>query len=68
MKRILTTIVEVYYLIKFKNTLIDAISETEIRILNDAISIGVVRQYNVELLNKYQYKCKSINNTLLFTW
>ena len=47
---------EVFCLMRHRNTILTAISDTEIRILNDAISSGVVKPYNVELLKKYQEK------------
>ena len=57
---------EVFCLMRHRNTLITAISDTEIRILNDAISSGVVKPYNVELLKKYQEKYHLVDDALIF--
>jgi len=51
---------------KYRNSLMTAISDTEVRILNDAISNGIVRPYNIELLKKYQEKYRVIDDALIF--
>jgi hypothetical protein len=66
MGKIGRVIVEVFCLMKYRNTLITAISDTEVRILNDAISNGIVRPYNIELLKKYQEKYRVIDGALIF--
>lgn len=53
-------------LIKLRSKLVTAISDTEIRILNDAISSGVVRPYNIDLLKKYQEKYHLVDDALIF--
>jgi len=64
--RIGRIIVEVFCLMKYRNSLMTAISDTEVRILNDAISNGIVRPYNIELLKKYQEKYRVIDDALIF--
>lgn len=64
--RIGRVIAEVLCLMKYRNTLITAIYDTEVRILNDAISNGIVRPYNIELLKKYQEKYRVIDDVLIF--
>lgn len=59
-------IVEVFCLMRYRNTLLTAISDTEIRILNDALSEGIVKPYNIELLKKYQEKYHIIDDALIF--
>jgi len=51
---------------RYRNTLLTAISDTEIRILNDALSEGIVKPYNIELLKKYQEKYHIIDDALIF--
>lgn len=51
---------------KLRNKLVTAISDTEIRILNDAISSGVVKPYNIDLLKKYQEKYHLVDDALIF--
>jgi hypothetical protein len=51
---------------RHRNTILTAISDTEIRILNDAISSGVLKPYNVELLKKYQEKYHLVDDALIF--
>jgi hypothetical protein len=51
---------------RYRNTLLNAIADTEARILNDAISDGVVEHYNIELLKKYQEKYHIIDDALIF--
>ena len=53
-------------LMKLRSKLVTAISDTEIRILNDAISSGVVRPYNIDLLKKYQEKYHLVDDALIF--
>ena len=57
---------EVFCLMRHRNTILTAISDTEIRILNDAISLGVLKPYNVELLKKYQEKYHLVDDALIF--
>jgi len=58
--------VEVFALMRYRNTLLNAIADTEARILNDAISDGIVEHYNIELLKKYQEKYHIIDDALIF--
>jgi hypothetical protein len=51
---------------KHRNNILVAIKDTEIRILNDALSDGIVKPYNIELLKKYQEKYHLIDDTLIF--
>jgi len=57
---------EVLCLMRHRKTILTAISDTEIRILNDAISSGVLKPYNAELLKKYQEKYHLIDDALIF--
>jgi len=66
MEKIKRVITEVFKLMKHRNNILVAINDTEIRILNDALSDGVVRPYNIELLKKYQEKYHLIDDTLIF--
>tara|TARA_R100000900_G_scaffold32758_1_gene26398 strand:- start:330 stop:533 length:204 start_codon:yes stop_codon:yes gene_type:complete len=66
MEKIKRIITEVFKLMKYRNNILVAIKDTEIRILNDALSDGVVRPYNIELLKKYQHKYRLIDDTLIF--
>tara|TARA_R110002020_G_scaffold311240_1_gene526890 strand:+ start:978 stop:1181 length:204 start_codon:yes stop_codon:yes gene_type:complete len=66
MEKIKRVITEVFKLMKYRNNILVAIKDTEIRILNDALSDGVVRPYNIELLKKYQHKYRLIDDTLIF--
>ncbi len=66
MEKIKRVITEVFKLMKYRNNILVAIKDTEIRILNDALSDGIVRPYNVELLKKYQEKYHLIDDTLIF--
>mgnify|MGYP001243990288 CR=1 FL=1 len=66
MEKIKRVITEVFKLMKHRNNILVAINDTEIRILNDALSDGVVRPYNIELLKKYQEKYHLIDDALIF--
>jgi len=66
MEKIKRVITEVFKLMKHRNNILVAIKDTEIRILNDALSDGVVKPYNIELLKKYQEKYHLIDDTLIF--
>lgn len=66
MEKIKRVITEVFKLMKHRNNILVAINDTEIRILNDALSDGIVRPYNVELLKKYQERYHLIDDTLIF--
>jgi len=66
MEKIKRVITEVFKLMKYRNNILVAIKDTEIRILNDALSDGIVRPYNIELLKKYQEKYHLIDDTLIF--
>jgi len=66
MEKIKRVITEVFKLMKHRNNILVAIKDTEIRILNDALSDGIVRPYNIELLKKYQEKYHLIDDTLIF--
>ncbi len=66
MEKIKRVITEVFKLMKHRNNILVAINDTEIRILNDALSDGIVRPYNIELLKKYQEKYHLIDDTLIF--
>jgi len=66
MEKIKRLITEVFKLMKHRNNILVAINDTEIRILNDALSDGIVRPYNIELLKKYQEKYHLIDDTLIF--
>lgn len=59
-------VVGVFVLMRYRKTLLNAIADTEARILNDAISDGIVEHYNIELLKKYQEKCHIIDDALIF--
>ena len=66
MEKIKRVITEVFKLMKHRNNILVSIRDTEIRILNDALSDGIVRPYNVELLKKYQERYHLIDDTLIF--
>ena len=66
MEKIKRVITEVFKLMKHRNNILVAINDTEIRILNDALSDGIVRPYNIELLKKYQEKYHLIDDALIF--
>ncbi len=66
MEKIKRVITEVFKLMKYRNNILVAIKDTEIRILNDALSDGIVRPYNVELLKKYQERYHLVDDTLIF--
>ncbi len=66
MEKIKRVITEVFKLMKHRNNILVAINDTEIRILNDALSDGIVKPYNIELLKKYQEKYHLIDDTLIF--
>ncbi len=66
MEKIKRVITEVFKLMKHRNNILVAINDTEIRILNDALSDGIVRPYNVELLKKYQERYHLVDDTLIF--
>jgi len=66
MEKIKRVITEVFKLMKHRNNILVSIRDTEIRILNDALSDGIVRPYNVELLKKYQERYYLIDDTLIF--
>tara|TARA_B100000902_G_scaffold127814_1_gene127231 strand:- start:953 stop:1156 length:204 start_codon:yes stop_codon:yes gene_type:complete len=66
MEKIKRVITEVFKLMKYRNNILVAIKDTEIRILNDALSDGIVKPYNIELLKKYQEKYHLIDDTLIF--
>jgi hypothetical protein len=66
MEKIKRVITEVFKLMKHRNNILVAINDTEIRILNDALSDGIVRPYNIELLKKYQERYHLVDDTLIF--
>ena len=66
MEKIKRVITEVFKLMRYRNNVLVAIKDTEIRILNDALSDGVVRPYNIELLKKYQERYHLVDDTLIF--
>jgi len=66
MEKIKRVITEVFKLMKHRNNILVAINDTEIRILNDALSDGIVKPYNIELLKKYQEKYHLIDDALIF--
>tara|TARA_X000001382_G_C3155293_1_gene174337 strand:+ start:556 stop:759 length:204 start_codon:yes stop_codon:yes gene_type:complete len=66
MEKIKRVITEVFKLMKYRNNILVAIRDTEIRILNDALSDGIVRPYNIELLKKYQQRYHLVDDTLIF--
>jgi hypothetical protein len=66
MEKIKRVITEIFKLMKHRNNILVAINDTEIRILNDALSDGIVKPYNIELLKKYQEKYHLIDDTLIF--
>lgn len=66
MEKIKRVITEVFKLMKYRNNVLVAIRDTEIRILNDALSDGIVRPYNIELLKKYQQRYHLVDDTLIF--
>lgn len=66
MEKIKRVITEVFKLMKHRNNILVAINDTEIRILNDALSDGIVKPYNVELLKKYQERYHLVDDTLIF--
>jgi cell division septal protein FtsQ len=66
MEKIKRVITEVFKLMKYRNNVLVAIKDTEIRILNDALSDGIVRPYNIELLKKYQQRYHLVDDTLIF--
>ena len=66
MEKIKRVITEVFKLMKYRNNILVAIKDTEIRILNDALSDGIVKPYNVELLKKYQERYHLVDDTLIF--
>ena len=66
MEKIKRVITEVFKLMKHRNNILVAIRDTEIRILNDALSDGIVKPYNVELLKKYQERYHLVDDTLIF--
>ena len=66
MEKIKRVITEVFKLMEHRNNILVAIKDTEIRILNDALSDGIVKPYNIELLKKYQHKYHLIDDTLIF--
>ena len=66
MEKIKRVIKEVFKLMKHRNNILVAINDTEIRILNDALSDGIVRPYNIELLKKYQERYHLVDDTLIF--
>ena len=66
MEKIKRVITEVFKLMKYGNNILVAIRDTEIRILNDALSDGIVRPHNVELLKKYQQRYHLVDDTLIF--
>jgi hypothetical protein len=66
MEKIKRVITEVFKLMEHRNNILVAIKDTEIRILNDALSDGIVKPYNIELLKKYQEKYHLIDDTLIF--
>ena len=66
MEKIKRVITEVFKLMKHRNNILVSIRDTEIRILNDALSDGIVKPYNVELLKKYQERYHLIDDTLIF--
>lgn len=66
MEKIKRVITEVFKLMKYRNNILVAIKDTEIRILNDALSDGVVKPYNIELLKKYQERYHLVDDTLIF--
>jgi hypothetical protein len=66
MEKIKRVITEVFKLMKHRNNILVSIRDTEIRILNDALSDGIVKPYNVELLKKYQERYHLVDDTLIF--
>ena len=66
MEKIKRVITEVFKLMKYRNNVLVAIKDTEIRILNDALSDGIVTPYNIELLKKYQQRYHLVDDTLIF--
>ena len=66
MEKIKRVITEVFKLMEHRNNILVAIKDTEIRILNDALSDGIVKPYNVELLKKYQERYHLVDDTLIF--
>ncbi len=66
MEKIKRVITEVFKLMRYRNNVLVAIKDTEIRILNDALSDGVVKPYNIELLKKYQERYHLVDDTLIF--
>ena len=66
MEKIKRVTTEVFKLMKHRSNILVAIKDTEIRILNDALSDGIVRPYNIELLKKYQKKYYLIDDVLIF--
>jgi hypothetical protein len=66
MIRLKRLVEDILCLMKLRSKLVRAISDTEVRILNDAISSGVVKPYNVELLKKYQEKYHLVDDALIF--
>jgi len=66
MEKIKRVITEVFKLMKHRNNILVAINDTEIRILNDALSDGIVKPYNIELLKKYQERYHLIDDALIF--
>lgn len=66
MEKIKRVITEVFKLMKHRNNILVSIRDTEIRILNDALSDGIVRPYNIELLKKYQERYHLVDDTLIF--
>lgn len=66
MEKIKRVITEVFKLMEHRNNILVAIKDTEIRILNDALSDGIVKPYNIELLKKYQEKYHLVDDTLIF--
>ena len=66
MEKIKRVITEVFKLMKHRNNILVSIRDTGIRILNDALSEGIVKPYNVELLKKYQERYHLVDDTLIF--
>ena len=66
MEKIKRVITEVFKLMRYRNNVLVAIKDTEIRILNDALSDGIVKPYNIELLKKYQERYHLVDDTLIF--
>ena len=66
MEKIKRVSTELFKLMKHRNNILVAINDTEIRILNDALSDGIVRPYNIELLKKYQERYHLVDDTLIF--